>query len=99
MGLKIINHKNLLGRDLYGSGKSGATHWKVTSIMEHYMTYVIFIEQDQMGWERKITLHKHYETHQTGFQYKLECGTEHILLVKDNIKNVDIFSNYLESFL
>ena len=48
MALKIINHKNLLGRDLYGSGKSGATKWKVTSIMEHLIHYVIFLEQEQM---------------------------------------------------
>ena len=99
MALKIINHKNLLGRDLYGSGKSGSTKWKVTSIMEHLMHYVIFLEQEQMGWERKVTLHKHYETNQTGFQYKLECGAEHLFLVKDSIKNIDIFSNQLESFL
>lgn len=99
MGLKIVNHRNLLGSDLYCSGKSGATHWKVTSIVEHYMHYVIFIEQDQMGWERKATLHKHYETHQTGFQYKLECGNEYILLVKSDISNMNVFLNKLESFL
>lgn len=99
MGLKIINHKNLLGRDLYGSGKSGATHWKVTSIMEHYMHYVIFLEQDQMGWERKVVLHKHYDTHQTGFQYKLECGNELIFIPLVSVKNMDIFVLHLESFL
>lgn len=99
MGLKIQNHRNLLGRQLYGSGSLGPIEWKVTSIREHYMTYVIFLEQAANGWERKVTLHKHYETNQTGFQYKLECGTEHIFLVKDNIKSMDIFSNYLESFL
>ena len=97
--LKIENHKKLLGKNLYGSGKSGATHWKVTSIEEHLRHYIIFIEQDQMGWERKIRLHKKYESNQTGKQYKLECGTEYVLLVKDGMKNVDVFSNYLESFI
>ena len=99
MGLKIHNHRNLMGRELFGSGSLGPMKWKVTSIVEHYMTYVIFLEQTENGWERKVTLHKHYETNQTGFQYKLECGTEHLFLVKDNIKNMNIFSNYLESFL
>jgi hypothetical protein len=99
MGLKIINHRNLMGRELFGSGSTGPMEWKVTSIQEHYMHYVIFIEQTENGWERKVTLHKHYETNQTGFQYKLECGAEHLFLAKDNIKNMNIFSNYLESFL
>lgn len=99
MGLKIINHKNLLGCNLYGSGKSGATHWKVTSIMEHLHHYVIFIEQDQMGWDRKITLYKERSPNRTQNLYKLQCGNEIVYLDKSNIKNVDIFSNQLESFL
>lgn len=97
--LKIENHKNLLGRDLYGSGKSGATHWKVASIMEHLKHYVIFLEQTQMGWEREIKLDRHHAPNKTGYQYKLKCGTELMYLDKSNLKNVDIFSNQLESFL
>ncbi len=47
--LKIENHKKLLGKELYCSGVSGSTYWKVTSIMEHLHHYIIFIEQDQIG--------------------------------------------------
>ena len=97
--LKIENHKNLLGTKLYGSGKSGATHWKVTSIMEHLKHYVIFLEQDQMGWERKIKLDRNHAPKMTGYQYKLQCGNEIMYLDKGNLKNIDIFSNQLESFL
>ena len=97
--LKIENHKKLLGKELYCSGVSGSTYWKVTSIMEHLHHYVIFIEQDQMGWERKAVLHKQRSPNRTGYQYKIECGKELVYLDKDNIKNVDIFSNHLESFL
>lgn len=96
--LKIENHKKLLGKELYGSGKSGSTYWKVTSIMEHLNHYVIFIEQDQMGWERKAILHKQRSPNRL-HHYKLECGTELLYLDKDNLKNIDIFSNHLESFL
>ena len=49
MGLKIINHRNLLGNQLYGSGSVGPMEWKVTSIQEHYMHYVIFLEQPANG--------------------------------------------------
>ena len=97
--LKIENHKKLLGKELYCSGVSGSTYWKVTSIMEHLHHYIIFIEQDQMGWERKAVLHKQRSPNRTGSQYNLECGKELVYLDKDNIKNVDIFSNHLESFL
>ena len=96
--LKIENHKKLLGKELYGSGKSGSTYWKVVSIMEHLNHYVIFIEQPDTGWERKVTLHRHSQM-QTIPKYRLESGTEYILLVTDSIKQVDVFTNYLESFL
>ena len=96
--LKIENHKKLLGKELYCSGVSGSTYWKVTSIMEHLHHYVIFIEQPDMGWERKVTLHRHSQM-QTIPKYRLECGTEYVLLVTDSIKQVDVFTNYLESFL
>lgn len=99
MGLKIQNHRNLLGRQLYGGGSLGPIEWKVTSIREHYMTYVIFLEQAANGWERKVTLHKHYDTHQTGFQYRLDCGNEFIFLSKSDITNMQSFLNKLESFL
>lgn len=97
--LKIENHKKLLGTKLYGSGKSGSTYWQVTSIIEHLHNYVIFIEQPDMGWERKAVLDKKHTKKRIGYQYKLECGTEFMYLEKDSIKNVDIFSNHLEGFL
>lgn len=99
MGLKIINHRNLLGNQLYGSGSVGPMEWKVTSIQEHYMHYVIFLEQPANGWERKVTLHKHYDTYQTGFQYRLDCGNEFIFLSKSDISNMNVFLNKIESFL
>jgi hypothetical protein len=34
-----------------------------------------------------------------GYQYKLECGNEKLYLQREDIKNIDIFSNHLESFI
>lgn len=99
MGLNIVNHKKLLGCELFGSGSNGIVLWKVTSIQQHLMHYVIFLEQPAQGWERKVTLHKHYETNRTGFQYKLECGTSHIFLVRSDIQSMDTFLNKLEYFI
>jgi len=99
MGLKIINYRKLVGTELYGAGPEGATKWKVTTIIEHLRHYVIFVEEAEYGWDRKIVLSKHYETNQTGFQYKLECGTEHMYLVKPSIQSINVFTNYLEYFL
>ena len=96
--LKIENYKKFLGKELFGSGVSGSTYWKVTSIMEHLHSYVIFIEQPDMGWERKATLYKELAPKQN-HRYKIECGTEVLYLDKDSLKNVDIFRSNLESFL
>lgn len=97
--LRIENHKKLLGKELYGSGKSGSTYWKVVSIMEHLHQYVIFLEQPDTGWERKASLSRHHAKNRVGCIYQLQCGTEHIFVDKNNLINVEIFSNHLESFL
>ena len=70
--LKIENHKKLLGKELYCSGVSGSTYWKVTSIMEHLHHYVIFIEQPDMGWERKVKLDRNHAKQITGYRYELQ---------------------------
>jgi hypothetical protein len=97
--LKIQNHKKLLGAKLYGSGNSGSNCWQVTSIMEHLHHYVIFIENDELGWDRKVVLYRQRARIKNGYLYKLECGTTYIYLERGNIKSANIFSNSLESLL
>ncbi len=97
--LTIENERKLLGTRLYGSGSAGPMEWVVTSIMKHLHHYVIFIEQTENGWDKHINLDRTHSVNQIGHQYKLECGNEKKYIHIDDIKNVDIFSNQLESFI
>ena len=97
--LTIENEKKLLGTKLTGSGSAGPMEWVVTSIKPHLNHYVIFIEQTQNGWDKKIVLDRSFSPFKNGYQYKLECGNEIKYVHRDDMKNVDIFSNHLESFI
>ncbi len=97
--LTIENERKLLGTKLTGSGSNGPMEWIVTSIRPHLNHYVIFIEQTENGWDRKIVLDRSFSSFKLGHQYKLECGNEKKYIHIDDIKNVDIFSNQLESFI
>ena len=97
--LKIQNQQKLLGTRLIGIGSGGAKEWVVTSIKAHIHHYVIFIEQTENGWDKKIVLDRSFSPFKMGHQYKLECGNENLYVHRDDIKNVAIFSNYLESFI
>ena len=97
--LTIENEKKLLGTRLTGSGSNGPMEWVVTSIMKHMHHYVIFIEQTENGWDKHINLDRSYSPFKMGYQYKLECGNEKKYIHRDDMKNVTIFSNHLESFI
>jgi hypothetical protein len=97
--LTIENEKKLLGTKLTGSGSAGPMEWVVTSIMKHMHHYVIFIEQTENGWDKHINLDRSFSPFKMGYQYKLECGNEKLYLQREDIKNIDIFSNHLESFI
>ena len=97
--LTIENEKKLLGTKLIGIGVNGAKEWIVTSIKAHIHHYIIFVEQTELGWERKFTLHRTFEQNQQGKQYKLECGNSKVYLFKDSIDDMKKFSNHLEYFL
>jgi hypothetical protein len=94
--LKIENERKLLGIKLHDIGKM---EWIVTSIKAHLNHYVIFIEQSENGWDRKIVLDRSFSPFKEGYQYKLECGSEKMYIQRDDIKNIDIFSKHLESFI
>ena len=94
--LTIQNQQKLLGTRLTGSG---TMEWVVTSIKAHMNHYVIFIEQTENGWDKKIVLDRSYSPFKMRYQYKLECGNEKLYLQREDIKNIDIFSNHLESFI
>jgi hypothetical protein len=97
--LKIQNQQKLLGTRLIGIGTNGAKEWVVTSIKAHIHHYVIFIEQTELGWERKVVLDRTFTQNRDGKQYKLECGNSKVYLFKDNIDNMKTFSQHLEYFL
>ena len=97
--LTIENERNLLGTKLIGVGTNSLNEWIVTSIKAHIHHYVIFVEQTELGWERKFTLHRTFEQNQQGKQYKLECGNSKVYLFKDSIDDMKKFSNHLEYFL
>jgi hypothetical protein len=44
-------------------------------------------------------LDRYHSVNQTGIQYKLECGTEHMHLYRTSFLTIDIFKNYLEYFI
>jgi hypothetical protein len=46
-----------------------------------------------------VTLDRYHSVNQTGIQYKLECGTEHMHLYRTSFLTIDIFKNYLEYFI
>ncbi len=94
--LKIENERKLLGIKLQGIG---STEWIVTSIKAHMNHYVIFVEQTENGWDKKIVLDRSFSPFKEGYQYKLECGNEWKYVQRDDMKNIDIFSNHLESFI
>ena len=97
--LTIQNQHKLLGTILHGSGSAGPMEWIVTSIKAHMNHYVIFIEQTENGWDKKIVLDRSFSPFKPGHQYKLECGNEKKYIHRDDMKNIDIFSNHLESFI
>jgi hypothetical protein len=97
--LTIENERKLLGTILYGSGSAGPMEWIVTSIRPHLNHYVIFIEQTENGWDKKLVLDRSFSPFKLGYQYKLECGNEKKYIHRDDMKNIDIFSNHLESFI
>jgi len=69
--ITIENEKKLLGTKLTGSGSAGPMEWIVTSIRPHLNHYVIFIEQTQNGWDKKIVLYRSLSPFKIGYQYKL----------------------------
>jgi hypothetical protein len=97
--LTIKNQHKLLGTRLAGSGRAGPTEWVVTSIKAHIRHYVIFVEETQNGWDKKIVLDRYHSVNHTGYQYKLECGSFKKYVPRDNIKNMDIFSSCLKSLI
>ncbi len=97
--LTIENERKLLGTILHGSGSNGPMEWVVLSIRPHLNHYVIFIEQTENGWDKKIVLDRSFSPFKEGYQYKLECGNEWKYVQRDDIKNIDIFTNHLESFI
>jgi len=95
--LTIQNQQKLLGTKLLNA--DGSIEWTVTSIVKHLHHYVIFIEQTESGWERKVLLDRTFTQNRDGKQYKLECGNSKIYLFKDSIDNMSTFSRLLEYFL
>jgi hypothetical protein len=95
----IKNQHKLLGTRLAGSGSAGSTEWVVTSIKAHLRHYVIFIEETHNGWDKKIVLDRYHSVNQTGYQYKLECGSFTKYVPRNDIKSIDTFSNYLKSLI
>ncbi len=94
--LKIENERKLLGAKLNGIG---SREWIVTSIGPHLNHYVIFIEQTENGWDKKIVLDRSFSPFKEGYQYKLECGNEKMYLTRESIRDINIFTNYLEYFI
>ena len=97
--LTIQNENKLTGRELWGSGPDGPVNWHVSGIGKHMHHYIIYLTRNDNGFERKVKLDRNHSPKMTGYQYKLQCGNEIMYLDKSNIKNIDIFSNQLESFL
>jgi hypothetical protein len=97
--LTIVNGDKLTGTELTGAGPDGPIAWHVSGIGKHLHHYIIYLTRDDNGWERKIKLDRYHSVNQTGIQYKLECGTEHMHLYKSSFLTIDIFKNFLEYFI
>ena len=97
--LTIQNEDKLTGTELWGVGPDGPVNWHVSGIGKHLHHYIIYLIRNDNGWERKITLDRNHSVNQTGKQYKLECGTEHMHLYKTSMDKIDVFANYLEYFI
>ena len=97
--LTIQNEDKLTGTELWGSGPDGTVKWHVSGIGKGLHHYIIYLTRDDNGWERKVTLDRYHSVNQTGKQYKLECGTEHMHLYKTSFLTIEIFTNYLEYFI
>ena len=97
--LTIKNEDKLTGTELWGAGPDGTVKWHVSGIGKGLHHYIIYLTRDDNGWERKVTLDRYHSVNQTGKQYKLECGTEHIYLPKTSFLTIEIFTNYLEYFI
>jgi hypothetical protein len=95
--LTIQNQHKLLGTRLLNA--DGTMEWNITSIKAHIHHYVIFIEQTELGWERKVLLDRKFTENTDGRQYKLECGNKKIYLFKDTIDNMSTFSRMLDYFI
>ena len=97
--LTIVNQDKLTGTELTGAGPDGPIAWHVSGIGKHLHHYIIYLTRDDNGWERKIKLDRYHSVNQTGKQYKLECGTNHMHLYKTSMDKIEIFCNYLEYFI
>jgi len=97
--LTIVNQDKLTGTELTGAGPDGPIAWHVSGMGGSLHHYIIYLTRNDNGWERKVKLHRKHSPNQTGKQYKLECGTEHMHLYKTSMEKIDIFTNYLEYFI
>ena len=97
--LTIKNENKLTGTALTGAGPDGPIAWHVSGIGKGLHHYIIYLTRDDNGWERKVTLDRNHSVNQTGKQYKLYYGTEHVYLYKSSIDKIDVFTNYLEYFI
>ena len=97
--LTIKNENKLTGTELTGAGPDGPIAWHVSGIGKGLHHYIIYLTRDDNGWERKVTLDRNHSVNQTGKQYKLYYGTEHVYLYKSSMDKIDIFTNYLEYFI
>ena len=97
--LTIKNENKLTGTALTGAGPDGPIAWHVSGIGKGLHHYIIYLTRDDNGWERKVTLDRNHSVNQTGKQYKLYYGTEHVYLYKSSMDKIDIFTNYLEYFI
>ena len=97
--LTIKNENKLTGTELTGAGPDGPIAWHVSGIGKGLHHYIIYLTRDDNGWERKVTLDRNHSVNQTGKQYKLYYGTEHVYLYKSSIDKIDVFTNYLEYFI
>ena len=97
--LTIENEDKLTGTALTGAGPDGPIAWHVSGIGKHLHHYIIYLTRNDNGWERKVTLDRNHSVNQTGKQYKLYYGTEHVYLYKSSMDKIDVFTNYLEYFI
>jgi hypothetical protein len=94
--LTIKNEDKLTGTELTGAGPDGPIAWHVSGIGKGLHHYIIYLTRDDNGWERKVTLDRYHSVNQTGKQYKLECGTDHTVLLFLNSPSTEAFSFILK---